>query len=323
MTSLKPLEKFVLCVDLGGTQLRAALCKPVPPMVLRRVSEPTERSSPDAVISQMVRMCRTVAEGVPFDQIEAVGIGSPGPLNPNSGVVYEMPNLSGWHDVPLADRVALELGLRVFLNNDANVAALGEYRFGAGRGTKDMIYITVSTGIGGGIIVDGRLLQGARGLAAEIGHHTVEAHGVRCKCGNVGCLEAYASGTAIARMATEAVSSGSESLLAGMDAITAKDVAEAARKGDRLSLEVMHTAGFYLGVGIVNLLHIFNPSRIILGGSVTKSFDLFRDAMWNTIRERAWAPYLEGFDIVLAELGDDVGLMGAMALVLEKIDWGV
>ncbi len=323
MTSLKPLEQFVLCVDLGGTQLRVALCKPSPPWIVHRAAEPTAKSSPEAVISQIARMCRAVSKGVPSSQIKAVGIGSPGPLNPSTGIVYDMPNLPGWRDVPLAEMVSTELGIRTLLNNDANVAALGEYRFGAGRGTRDMIYITVSTGIGGGVIVDGRLLQGARGLAAEIGHHTVEAHGIRCKCGNVGCLEAYASGTAIARMATEAIESGRETVLSGRPAVTAKDVAEAARSGDALSLEIMHTAGFYLGVGIVNLLHIFNPSRIILGGSVTKSFDLFKESMWTTIRERAWAPYLEDFDIVLAELGDDVGLIGAMALILEKLGEGV
>ena len=322
MTSLKPLEQFVLCVDLGGTQLRVALCKPSPPWIVRRAAEPTAKSSPEAVISQIARMCREVSEGVPGSQIEAVGIGSPGPLNPTTGVVYDMPNLPGWRDVPLAEMVSTELGIRTLLNNDANVAALGEYRFGAGRGTRDMVYITVSTGIGGGIIVDGRLLQGARGLAAEIGHHTVEAHGIRCECGHVGCLEVYASGTAIARMATEAIESGRETVLSGRPSVTAKDVAEAARGGDALALEVMHTAGFYLGVGIVNLLHIFNPSRIILGGSVTKSFDLFREPMWATIRERAWAPYLEDFDIAPAELGDDVGLIGAMALILEKLGEG-
>jgi glucokinase len=323
MTSLKPLEKFVLCVDLGGTQVRAALCKPMPPMIVRRMSEPTEKESPDKTISQIARMCKAVSEGVPREQIEAVGIGSPGPLNPSTGVVYEMPNLSGWHNVPLADRISQELGLKTFLNNDANVAALGEYRFGAGKGTRNMIYITVSTGIGGGIIVDGRLLLGARGLAAEIGHHIVEAHGVRCNCGNIGCLEAYASGTAIARMAAEAVQSGAHTSLSRLGEITARGVAGAAREGDEVSLEIMRTAGFYLGVGIVNLLHIFNPSKVILGGSVTKSYDLFEETMWNTIRDRAWPPYLQGFSISLAELGDDVGLIGAMALVLEELGKGV
>ncbi len=315
-------KRYILCADLGGTQIRAALCT-AEDGIIRRTATPTmAHEGPEKVIARLADQMRRAAEAVPGDEILAAGIAAPGPLDPWKGIVRGAPNLPGWRNVPLADAVSRELGIPTFIGNDANLAALGEHVFGVGRGVDDMIYITVSTGIGGGIISGGRLLLGSRGLAAEVGHQTLEAHGVRCNCGNIGCMEAYASGTAIARRAKELVSSGRSSSLAGLASITARDVAEAARDGDSLAGEVMREAGFYLGVGIVNLLHLFNPSRIILGGSVTKSWDLFADTMWKTIRSRAQAPYLEGLDIVRAALGDDAGLMGAMALVLEKESHG-
>ncbi len=311
-------KQYILCADLGGTQIRVALCSAEDGIVRRTVVPTMADKGPRSVISRLAAQMRHVTGDTPLAEIAAAGIAAPGPLDPWKGIVREAPNLPGWRNVPLADEIGRMLGVPAFLGNDANLAALGEHAFGAGKGVDDMIYITVSTGIGGGIISGGRLLLGSRGLAAEVGHQTLEAHGVRCNCGNIGCVEAYASGTAIARRAREMVGTGRETPLARLDTITGRDVAEAARNGDAVAMEVMQEAGFYLGVGIVNLLHLFNPSRIILGGSVTKSWDLFADTMWETIRSRAQAPYLEGLDIVRASLGDDAGLMGAMALVLDR-----
>ena len=311
-------KQYILCADLGGTQIRVALCSADDGIVRRAVVPTMADEGPRSVISRLATQMRHVIGDTTLAEIAAAGIAAPGPLDPWKGIVREAPNLPGWRNVPLADEIGRMLGMPVFLGNDANLAALGEHAFGAGKGVDDMIYITVSTGIGGGIISGGRLLLGSRGLAAEVGHQTLEAHGVRCKCGNIGCVEAYASGTAIARRASEIVGAGRETSLARLDTITGRDVAEAARNGDAVAMEVMQEAGFYLGVGIVNLLHLFNPSRVILGGSVTKSWDLFADTMWETIRSRAQPPYLEGLEIVRASLGDDAGLMGAMALVLDR-----
>jgi len=208
------------------------------------------------------------------------------------------------------------------VGNDANLAALAEQRFGAGQGVSDLIYITVSTGIGGGIIADNRLLLGAQGFAAEVGHQTIEAHGPRCKCGNIGCLEALAAGPAIARCARELVRTGIGTAIADLvggdlDKITAKVVNRAAQAGDPVAIELFRQAGFYIGVGIVNLLHLFNPSLIVIGGSVTKAGDLLFEPIRATVRERAMASYYwENTPIVPATLGDDVGLLGAVALVL-------
>jgi len=276
----------------------------------------------DAVIQRIERLIQEVAADVGLDAVAAVGVAAPGPLDPWTGVIRFAPNLPGWHDVPLRDILHQRLGVPVYLGNDANLAALGEMRFGAGQGFTHLIYITISTGIGGGIIVDGRLLLGQQGFAAEVGHHAVEAEGPTCYCGNVGCLEALASGTAIAREARVAVAAGEETQLRAMCdgdiwTLSARLVAEAAQEGDHVARDIITTAGYYMGVGIVNLLHLFNPQRIVLGGSVTKAGELLFDPMWSVIRERAQAAYLEDFDVVPAALGDDVGIWGAAALAFD------
>ncbi len=313
-------ERYVVGVDLGGTQIRTGLVTPQGRVVRREATQTPRKGGPDAVIERIVQQVLAVM-GPERDKVQGIGVASPGPVDPYSGTVRFAPNLPGWKDVPLRDRLAARLHLPVRVGNDANLAALAEHHFGAGRGIADLIYITVSTGIGGGIIVGGRLLVGHRGYGAEIGHQTIEDAGPRCKCGNVGCLEALASGTAIAREARVAVAAGTATQLSSMCGgdiwrITARMVADAARAGDELSREIYRRAGHYLGVGIINLMHIFNPQRIILGGSVMKAQDLFAPSMWEVINTRAWQVSREDFDIVEAALGDNVGILGAAALVL-------
>jgi glucokinase len=313
---------YIVGVDLGGTQLRAALSD-ASGRIYRRLAEPTKAvEGVEAVLSRLKDLLRQTMAGVPPTEIEAIGISAPGPLDPRAGVILTAPNLPGWNEVPLRHIIAAEFGYPTYLGNDANLAALAEGRFGAGRGLKDFIYITVSTGIGGGVITDGRLLLGERGLGAEVGHMTLEANGPRCNCGNIGCLEALASGTAIAREATLRLSEGCSSLISDMvqgdlSRVTGQTVYEAAQKGDPLAHEVFARAGFYLGVGLVNLLYLFNPSRIILGGSVMKAGDLILNPVWEVVRRRISRFYWERLSIVLADLGDDVGLLGAVALVLD------
>ena len=315
------MGRLVVGVDLGGTQVRAGLVQEDGRLLRREATVTRPEEGRDAVIERIVRLARSVCADVGLERVTAVGVAAPGAVDHRRGVVRLAPNLNGWVDVPLKDLLEERLGVPVQVGNDANLAALGEHMFGAGRGIKDLIYITVSTGIGGGILTDGRLLLGHHGYAAEIGHQTVEDSGPRCKCGNIGCLEAMASGTAIAREARVAVARGEQTALmdlCGGDIwkLDARMVAEAARSGDAVSYRIMTRAGHYLGVGIVNLLHIFNPQRIILGGSVIKAGKLITEPMWEVITTRAWALSREDFDIVPAALGDDVGILGAAALAL-------
>ncbi len=317
------MADYFLTVDLGGTQIRAALCDATG-RIHRRVQDLTRAvEGQDAVIDRIKRALTQALGDTPRDRVRGIGIAAPGPLDPKAGVIVFAPNLFGWHNVPLRQIIQDHFGLPTFLGNDANLAALAEHRFGAGRGVRHLIYITVSTGIGGGIIEDGRLLLGARGFAAEVGHHTVEAEGPLCNCGNVGCLEMMSAGPAIARTAREAIERGAQSVLSSMvegdlDRITGRLVYEAALQDDAVAIDALHRAGHYLGVGIVNLLHLFNPELIIIGGSVAKAGDFLFDPMWETIRARSHPIYWEHLRIVPPELGDDVGLLGALALILSE-----
>ena len=318
--------KLIVGVDLGGTQIRAALADGVGSIRRRTSCLTLAEESVEPVMGRIKGAIYEVMAATDRGQVQGVGIVAPGPLDPRQGIIMDAPNLPGWKNVPLKTLMEEEFGLPVVVGNDANLAALAEQRFGAGQGVADLIYITVSTGIGGGIIVDNRLLLGAQGLAGEVGHQTIEAHGPRCNCGNIGCLEALAAGPAIARCARELIKTGIGTTIADwvggdLDKITAKEVNQAAQAGDPVAIELFRQAGFYIGVGIVNLLHLFNPSLIIIGGSVTKAGDLLFEPIRATVRERAMAGYYwENTPIVPAALGDDVALLGAVALVLLQED---
>ena len=316
------IQRLIIGVDLGGTQIRAALADDEGSILRRTRCLTLAEEGLEPVIGRIKGAIREVMGATDREQVQGIGIVAPGPLDPWKGVVTEAPNLPGWKNVPLKDLMEEEFGLPVLVGNDANLAALAEQRFGAGQGIADLIYVTVSTGIGGGVIADNRLLLGAQGLAGEVGHQTIEAFGPRCNCGNIGCLEALAAGPAIARRARELIRDGTETAITDLvggdlDKITAREVNQAAQAGDPVAIEIFRQAGFYIGVGIVNLLHIFNPSLIVIGGSVTKAGDLLFEPIRATVRERAMASYYwENTPIVPAVLGDDVGLLGAVALVL-------
>jgi glucokinase len=316
------VEKLIVGVDLGGTQIRAALADGEG-RILRRTSCLTlAEEGVEPVMGRIKGAIYEVMGATERGQVQGIGIVAPGPLDPWKGVIMKAPNLPGWRNVPLKNLMEEEFDLPVFVGNDANLAALAEQRFGAGLGIADLIYITVSTGIGGGIIAGNRLLLGAQGFAGEVGHQTIEAHGPRCNCGNIGCLEALAAGPAIAGRARELIRNGAETAITDLvgddlDQITAKLVNQAAQAGDPVAIELFRRAGFYIGIGIVNLLHLFNPSLIVIGGSVAKAGDLLFEPIRATVHQRAMASYYwENTPIVPATLGDDVGLLGAVALVL-------
>ncbi len=337
---------LVLAVDLGGTQIRVAvLCGA---QLLSRVGLLTgEQPTPERIfprIFQAIQQALTKAE-VSLGQIAGIGIGAPGPLNSHTGIVYAPPNLPGWESVPVRELFRQQFHVPIFVENDANAAALGEYMFGAGRGSRDMVYMTISTGIGGGVITDGKLLEGTSGTAAELGHMTIDWHGERCNCGNIGCLERIASGTGIARRANDAIAQGQgddllafalvhqpndqenakastpEDVAAHTPAhVTARTVALAAEAGIPLAHAIIATAAEALGTGLVNIIHIFNPEKIILGGGVTQMGALLLDPAIRIVEERTMEVPRKAAQIVLAELGHDVGLVGAGALIYYNRD---
>ncbi|MDD5039362.1 MAG: ROK family protein, partial [Dehalococcoidales bacterium] len=226
-------------------------------------------------------------------------------------------------DVPLKKIVEDKYKVNTFLLNDAKAAALGEHHFGAGKGANNLIFITVSTGIGGGIIINGKLYFGVSGGAGEIGHMTVDVNGPRCNCGNIGCLEMLASGTAIAREAISRIREGEKSSLIKMvegktGHITAEKVSLAARDGDLLALKVIARAAGYLGAGMVSLVNIFNPEIIIIGGGVSKIGDLLFEPVRGMVRERAFRLLSQAVRIVPAQLGDDAGVFGAAVFAFQK-----
>jgi len=313
------MSKLVIGVDLGGTQIRALVTDPEGKELGRATTLTRAAEGVEAVIARILDTIRAALGRLPWSDVQGIAIGVPGPTDPWEGVVLQAPNLPGWHNIPLRQIISEKLGVPTKLGNDANLAALGEHIYGAGRGVNNLVYMTISTGIGGGIIADGRLLLGARGLSGEIGHQTLEPDGPLCGCGNRGCLEALAAGPAIARMGREAVTQGrGERLLAlaqgSSEAIDARIVAQAAAEGDPTAIGIIRRAATYVGIGLANVCNILNPAMIILGGGVTHIGPLLFDTIRETITLRAMPP-VRDVQVVPAALGDDVVLLGAVALI--------
>lgn len=315
---------YVVGVDLGGTRLRVALADSSGVIVRRRVVPTAAEDGRNAVIARLVAEIRAVLEPLPLPRLARVAVAVPGPVDPWAGVTYRPPNLPGWGDVPLRSILEADLTVPVLLGNDANLAALAELRFGGGRGFTHLVYVTVSTGIGAGVINAGKLLLGAWGGASEIGHMTIDLNGPRCSCGNFGCLEAMASGSAIAREAARRLATGSLSVLTDriggdLERLRAEYVVQAATEGDQLSRAVLDWAAYNLGVGLANVMHLFDPQIIIIGGGVANGWDLLLPELTRACRERAMEAYTNRTRLVRSDLGDDVGLLGAVALAIQGL----
>ena len=321
---------YLVGVDLGGTKILTARCD-LQGRVLAQARLPTHAADgPEVVLGRIFDSIREVIGESDPAHLRGVGIGTPGALDVASGVLFNPANLPGWNEVPLRDLVRTWLGeqfarpVPVAVGNDANAAALGEYRFGVGRerpGLRHMVYLTVSTGIGGGVITEGRVLLGRHGMAGEVGHMTIDVHGPRCNCGNIGCLEALAAGPAIARAGEALVAGGRAPLLARLvsgepERVTAELVVQAAGQDDPDALALLARIGTYLGMGVVNLIHLFNPELICIGGGVAKAGALLFDPLIATVDELALPAMRAGVAIVPATLGDQVGVLGAAALVM-------
>jgi glucokinase len=310
----------VIAVDLGGTSFRVALCNR-DGQIVKRVKHPTlAPEGPESVISRMVAAIQGV---IPSDGVAALAVAAPGPLDPFTGVVMYAPNLPGWYDVPLRQILKDRLGVPAAIANDANMAALGEQRYGAARGIRDMAYVTLSTGIGCGVILNNQLVLGLRGLATELGHICIDINAPPGNSGVPGGFESLAAGPAIARLAQQKLREcgGLRSRmleLAGGDiaAVSAKEVGEAAHLGDPLALEIVHYIARVIGLGFVNLFHLFDPAIVVAGGSVSLMGDILFEPIRATVQQYVMEPY-RGRPIVRAQLGDDSGLYGAAALAFD------
>jgi len=300
-------------IDIGGTQLRAGLypANSTVPLTMKKIATRGKDSAVDRLIA-------LISELWPGDGFTVRGIGAdaPGPLDSNTGVIYKAPNIPAWKNLPLRQILEDHFHVPVILGNDANLAALGEWRYGAGQGHHNLIYFTISTGIGGGVISNDQLLLGHRGLAAELGHVTIMDGGPMCGCGQRGHLEAISSGTGIAKYVNEQLVLGRASSLPKDPPVTARQVSDAATLGDALAIEALQRAGHYMGVAIANYLHIFNPTIVILGGGVTHSGPIFFDPLHAALKSHVLSSmYLQDLIITQATLGDNAGLMGSLALI--------
>jgi glucokinase len=319
---------LVCAVDLGGTNLRAANINSCGRIYDRiRNATPASDAAEDVVdsIAAAVRQCEAAAlkRGV---QIQSVSVAVPGTVHIDTGLVVNAPNIKCLEGYKLGPALESALDRSVLLENDANAATLGEMWQGAARGYQTILGLTLGTGVGGGIILDGKLWRGIDGTAGELGHTTVEAFGgVQCKCGNTGCLENYASAIGIVRMAREGLAQHSNSSLhsIAVSDLTSEKVFSAAMAGDELALEVFRRAGVYLGVAMANFVNIFNPEMIVVGGGVSAAWEMFAQPARAEVLRRAFRVPAQRCRIVRAECGDDAGLIGAAWLAIQNPDrWG-
>jgi glucokinase len=317
--------RYVVGIDIGGTNIVAGTVSEDGSELLGLVSQPTfPEQGPDAVMARIVKLARDSIR-VSGKQIAGLGIGSPGPLDTKRGVVLMTPNL-GWTNFPLRDRLQAALGLPATLDNDANCAVFGEWWRGAARGASHVVGFTVGTGIGGGIVLDGAIYHGASDIAGELGHMSIDSTGRRCKCGNYGCLEAYASGPAIAARAVEGVEAGADTSLptyvnGDLARITAQVVYEAAHDGDEYALEVVRDTAKFLGAGVANVINIFNPQVVVICGGVTLAGDRLFVPLRSEVKRRAFKPAVEVCRIVPGELTGTAGVYGAAAVFM-RTTWG-
>ncbi len=312
---------FVVGLDLGGTKILSVCLDPSLSVVGRDYRETGAEDGPDAVIARMVESARAAADG---RELRAIGVSAPGPLDIGRGIVTEAPNLPGWINIPLQQRIRETSGLPAWIENDANAGAVAEQRVGAGRGSNHMVLVAVGTGVGGGLILNGNLYHGASGGAGEVGHMTVDPGGAICGCGRVGCLEAVAAGRTLDAAAREIAAAEPEGVLARIARSEAEEpnarmLDLAAADGDPAAIAALTRAGGYLGAGLTNLTNLLNPDIIVIGGSVRKSQIYVRSAI-EVLDRDAFAQHRADVRIVEAELGDEAPAIGAALIAIENLD---
>lgn len=313
-------RNYVIGIDLGGTKISGALADLDGKVLSQHTMSTNASEGEQAVLGRMINVIEKVMElaGKGAEDVKAIGIGSPGPLDARKGVILTTPNLP-FRNFQLVKPIADKFNIPTYLDNDANVAAIGEYMLGAGKGTTNMVYMTVSTGIGGGAMLDGKIYRGSTSNALEIGHTTVLPDGPRCNCGNYGCIEAIASGTAIARQAREAIEKGLETSLKNYENITSYEVFKEYQNGDKVAKDILDSSFNYLGIAVANTITSFDPEMVVIGGGVSQMGAVLFDKVQEVVNKRCFKAMSEFCKIVPAALGTDAGVMGAVALALLEV----
>ena len=310
-------KKYVVGVDLGGTKIYTALVDLEGNIIKEKTVETLAQEGEAAVLGRLVETITYVIEGTDKNLIKSIGIGSPGPLDVKNGIIVQSANLP-FKNFEIVKNIRETYDLPTYLDNDANVATLGEFMFGAGKGTENMVFITASTGIGGGAVLNGKLFRGATGNALEVGHMTVSTEGPRCGCGNVGCAEALGSGTAIGKRAKEAIASNVTTSLKNYEDVTSKEVFIEAAKGDRVAKNILNSSLTYLGIAVANTITNFDPEKVVVGGGVVNGGDIVIETIRKVVEERCMSTFVENCTIEKAVLGGKAGVLGAAALAITE-----
>ncbi len=317
------MQRAAIGVDLGGTNLRFGLVREDEKIISRRRAGTMASEGVEIVLERLTSGIQTLvmkAESMGL-AVAGIGIGVPGIISARDGVVRLSPNLPGWRDIPLRARLQESFPYPVYVENDANAYALGEYWFGAGKGAESMVCITLGTGVGGGIIIDGNIWRGADGMAGEVGHITVNPDGPLCPCGNRGCLERYSSATAVVEMAQSAAAGSGKTVLKALlknGILTPEAIADAAKKGDRAAARIYSEAGKYIGIAIADLIDLLNMECVVIGGGMSGAWELFIGPLKKEVRARAFKIPAQRCRIIRGKLRDDAGILGAAGLALKR-----
>lgn len=310
------MEKLYIGVDLGGTKIHTAISTSSGNILNEEVVLTEANKGYEQIVDKIKNSIRKVMEGIDKSSIVAIGVGSPGPLDIKKGIISEPVNLP-FNNFPIVEELVKEFSIKTFLDNDANAATLGEYLFGSGKGTENMVYVTASTGIGGGAILNGKIYRGSTSNALEVGHTTINLSGRRCGCGNNGCVEAMSSGTAIRKLAKDALDSRVKtSLREYKDEVTSKEVFIEASKGDSVSKEIVENALSFLGAAIANYANIFDPDVIVIGGGISGAGDIVFEIIEREMKKRCLGPIYNHCKVLKSDLGSKTGVFGAIALAL-------
>lgn len=314
------MHEIAIGIDLGGTQVRAALVSERGEVIARAEERTDAMAGPERVLSQIKTLADGLIAAIGSASVVGIGVSMPGPIDTISGIAKDIPTLSGFADLPLKAELQKRFAFPVSLENDGIAAAIGEWQFGAGKGLKNLVYATVSTGLGGGVIADGRVLRGRKGMAGHIGHMSVVPNGALCPCGNRGCFEAYASGTAFTQRArAQALTCTETRLGADGSTIDSRAVFSAGRAGDALANKLIDEEAEILGRGFTSLLHIFSPEVVILGGGLSHEFDRLQPGIQHYIATFAMSAFKD-VRVVRAALSQNSGLIGAAALAFLAVD---
>jgi glucokinase len=321
-------EQYAVGVDLGGTNVRTALVSRQGRIRCAEARRSDLSRGPAALMDEMAELVQRVIEqgAAAPDGVVGIGVGSPGPLSPSRGLVFKAANLPGWKNVELRRGITERTGRPTIIDNDANLAAYGEFWAGAGKGADNIVMLTLGTGIGAGVVINGELLHGHFENAAELGHTIVVPNGRVCSCGQRGCLEQYASASSVARRVVEGIKNGESSILAGMVArnepFGSRKVVEAAQDGDALASRIWDEACYFLAIACANIQHAFNPQRIVLSGGMSKAGSFLTELVQKHFELLSWNLHDDFPEIAVAELGDDAGVIGAAGWAWKAADEG-